>query len=946
MSLVTSMIVLMPCNIALAQPTDGDGGTTGGGVTGGDGSTVSSPITIDGDFSDWAALEQDLPNACISASTDDNALYTGLYKAQFFVNGDSLFFYIEYSNSKQVQEAGTNYVTDMIHIMLHTGGLSTTGTTNYNDEDVWSDLANVRIIGSPRTQFANAYILVYQETDQTWETVQLPVSPISACTPVEEVTNDHAKTEGAIALSLLPVQIEALKVGVIGVETSYVTSGVLPQMSLNPTDGGKIIQPMLSLPWGSSSEPSSGMCGKNVSWTYTPLAKMLQISGRGAMDDFEDAAPDYADFQNDIQYVTVSEGVTYIGSRAFAGMTSLLTASLDSSVTSMGTYVFNNCTTLQYLQLPVHITTIPEGTFYYCSSLQGIEIPADVTSIGEVAFNECSQMEALVCYATTPPTLDANVFDGVPNTVTLYVPAESVTAYQSDQGWSYFTNIQAIPDETQLEDQSGMCGDKINWTLTGKTLTLNGGGEMWDFTPDNPATYAEFMERIDTVIMEGSVTKVSMYAFYHLENMKYIELSEYVDTIDTHAFESCYSLEHITLPNSVRHIGHDAFAYCSGLQSAILPAELKKIPANLFVFCRSLSRLQIPSTVTSIGDNAFYLCAKLQTVALSSELKEIYGGAFGGCTSLSQIQCEAVIPPALIDTADNPVFDNVPSTIPLYVRAKAVPNYQAAEGWNYFENIQPIDGDTLEPTEITVFGITITPGDSTNTDPVDLLGDGTMIYDIEENTLTVNGTEWTVGEEETVAINYTGDAPLTIVLEESSTIIADTIIASTANIVITGEGTLVAEGTVPIIGSPDATITFEANMHVRSLPSAAAVRRRIRDAKFGKKLDETGGPALSGFGSSDFSKVNVSPSGASYGEVPDESHGEAATINALYTLNGQGEKVIVTEFETTLIATGAEDVRERKALDSTKPMYNILGMQVDAKYKGIVVQDGQKYLLQ
>ena len=133
MALVTSMIVLMPSNVALAQPTDGDGGTTGGDVTGGDGSTVSSPISIDGDFSDWAALEQSLPNACVSANTDDNALYTGIYKVQFFVNGDSLFFYIEYSNSNQVQEAGTNYVTDMIHITLHTSVLSTTGTTIIND---------------------------------------------------------------------------------------------------------------------------------------------------------------------------------------------------------------------------------------------------------------------------------------------------------------------------------------------------------------------------------------------------------------------------------------------------------------------------------------------------------------------------------------------------------------------------------------------------------------------------------------------------------------------------------------------------------------------------------------------------------------------------------------------------------------------------------------------
>ena len=750
MSLVTSMIVLLPSHVALAQSTGGDGGTADGDVTGGDGATVSSPITIEGDFSDWAALEKEFPNICVSASTDDNARYTGVNKAQFFVNSDSLFFYIEYTNSKQVQEAGTDYVTDKINIMLHTGGLSTTGMTMFNDEDVWQDLTNVQIAGSPRTQFANANILVYQESTQTWEMVELPVSPICACLPVEEETSDYARIEGAIALSLLQVEIKELKVGVIGVETGNVTSGALPQVSLSPTDGVKIIQPMLSLPWSIAGE----------------------------------------------------------------------------------------------------------------------------------------------------------------------------------------------------EEQSGMCGDKVTWTLIGKTLMLSGGGEMWDFTPDNPATYSKFMERIDTVIMDGSVTKVSKYAFYHLENLKFIALPEFVDTIDIHAFDSCYSLEQITLPKSVRYIGHDAFAYCSGLYSAILPAELQQIPANLFAFCHSLSRVQIPFTVTSIGDNAFYLCGKLPMVALSSELKEIYGGAFAGCTGLQEMQCEAVIPPVLIGTADNPVFDNVPSTIPLYVRAKAVPNYQAAEGWNYFENIQPIAGDTLEPAEITVFGITITPGDSTNTDPVDLLGDGTMIYDIAENTLTFNGTEWTVGAEETVAINYTGDVPLTIVLDKASIIIADTVIASTANIVITGSGTLVVEGTVPIIGTADATITFEANMHVRSLPSAAAVRRRIRDAKFGKKLDETGGPALSGFGSSDFSKVNVSPSGASYGVVPYESHGEAATINALYTLNGQVEKVIVTEFETKLIATGVENARERKALDSTKPMYNILGMQVDAKYKGIVVQDGQKYLLQ
>lgn len=748
MALVTSMIIFMPSNVALAQSTGGDGGTADGVVTGGDGATVSSPITIEGDFSDWAALEKEFPNICVSASSDDNARYTGLYKVLFFANNDSLFFYIEYSDSTQVQEAGTYYVTDMINIMLHTGGLSTTGMTIFNDEDVWQDLTNVQIAGSPRTQFANANILVYQDSTQTWEMIELPVSPISACMPVEEETSDHARIEGAIALRQLPVEIKELKVGVIGVETGNVTSGVLPQVSLSPSDGVKIIQPMLSLPWSIAGE----------------------------------------------------------------------------------------------------------------------------------------------------------------------------------------------------EEQSGMCGDKVIWTLTGKTLMLSGGGEMWDFTPYNPATYSKFMERIDTVIMEGSVTKVSKYAFYHLENLKYIALPEFVDTIDIHAFDSCYSLEHITLPNSVRYIGHDAFAYCSGLYSAILPAELQQIPANLFAFCHSLSRVQIPSTVTSIGDNAFYLCENLPTVALSSELKEIYGGAFAGCTGLKEMQCEAVVPPALVDAENNPVFNNVPSTIPLYVRAKSVKIYQRTEGWNYFENIQPIDGDSLEPTEVTIFGITITPGDSASTNPIDLLGDSTIVYAPADNTLSFNSVDWSVGEDETVAINYTGDEALTIVLNGSSTIMADTVIASTADITITGDGHLVAEGVTPIVGVSYATITFESvNMYVRSVPTPQALRRRIR---YGKKLDENGGPALSGFASADFNKTSVTPPDAEYGKVEMEESAGGGTINALYTVNENGDKVIVTEFTLTANdATGVENMRVRQAFDPTQPMYNVLGIPVDATYKGIVIQNEQTFLL-
>ena len=1171
MALVTSMTVLMPSNTVQAQST------------GGDGSTISLPIAIDGEFNDWTSLEQELPNVCVSASSDDNARYTGLYKVLFFANNDSLFFYIEYSNSKQVQESSTNYFTNSINILLNTDGSSATGEST--ESNVWTDMsaADVMLSGTPRGQFANAVVAVYQGSNQTWETVQLPVSPISACTPVEEATNDHAKIEGAIALSLLPVEPVSLQVGVMSSDGNGERTGALPQVTTNATDGGITLQPMLSVPlsgnsgsetisdeiqgltwtyvpsektlvitgngdmwdseitpgfakykddiktvfvndsvtsvsgnvfsgydslhtvilantvteignnafsdcgslsylalgegvkyilgyafygchslmtltlpgtlegiseyafagctgltsitclgapasldnnvfqnvpstipvlvpddlvsayqeadgWSyftniqaqSSTEPASGMCGKNVSWTYTPLAKMLQINGRGAMDDFEDAAPEYFEYQNNIQYVMVESGVTYVGSRAFAGMTSLLTANLDSSITSMGTYVFDNCTTLQYLQLPQHMTSIPEGTFYSCNALQGIEIPASITSIGGVAFYECSQLQALVCYATTPPTLDANVFDGVPNSIPLYVPAESLSAYRSDQGWSYFTDIQAIPGETSYEDQSGMCGDKVSWELKGRTMTISGGDAMWDYSPESPSAYSEFMERIDTVIIESGVTKVGDYAFSNFSSLTFVALPTglktiggmaflnctaltYVEfpqdltnigdqafrgcenlvvqplpetlfSIGTFAFENCHQLQYLTMPNSVRYIGHDAFAYCSGLQEVLLPELLDEIQPNTFAFCSSLNRVRIPASVTTIGDNAFILCRNLPGIVLPDGVKEIYGGAFSGCSGLQEMQCEAVVPPALVDAEDNPVFNNVPSTIPLYVRAKSVKIYQRTEGWNYFENIQPIDGDSLEPTEVTIFGITITPGDSTSTDPIDLLGDSTIVYDPADNTLSFNGVDWSVGEEETVAINYTGDEALTIVLNDSSTIMADTIIASTADITITGDGHLVAEGVVPIIGVSYATITFDSvNMYVRSVPSPQALRRRIR---YGKKLDENGGPALSGFASADFNKTAITPPDAEYGEVEMEESAGGGTINALYTENENGDKVIVTEFTLTANdETGVENVRVHQAFDPTQPMYNVLGIPVDATYKGIVIQNGQTFLL-
>ena len=72
-------------------------------------------------------------------------------------------------------------------------------------------------------------------------------------------------------------------------------------------------------------------------------------------------------------------------------------------------------------------------------------------------------------------------------------------------------------------------------------------------------------------------------------------------------------------------------------------------------------------------------------------------------------------------------------------------------------------------------------------------------------------------------------------------------------------------------------------------------------------------------------------------------------VNALYVENEYGEKDYLTEFTLTARAgdddTAVRDIKQYRSLDTTAPMYNILGLPVDASYRGIVIQAGHTYLL-
>lgn len=146
-----------------------------------------------------------------------------------------------------------------------------------------------------------------------------------------------------------------------------------------------------------------------------------------------------------LESVVIPDSVTSIGNSSFYGCSSLESVVIPDSVTIIDTSAFSNCSNLTSIKMPSGLTRIGGYAFSNCSNLTSIEIPNNVTDILTSAFSNCSSLTSITCEAITPPTLRSNVFNKVPDTCAIYVPAESVAAYKAANNWSNrAAYIQAI----------------------------------------------------------------------------------------------------------------------------------------------------------------------------------------------------------------------------------------------------------------------------------------------------------------------------------------------------------------------------------------------------------------------------------------------------------------------------------------------------------------------
>lgn len=140
----------------------------------------------------------------------------------------------------------------------------------------------------------------------------------------------------------------------------------------------------------------------------------------------------------------IPNSVKIIGDGAFEDCYALQSIEFGDSVITTELNSFYGCRNLTKVTLGKSLQTIGRYTFYNCDKIESITLPATVTSIGENAFHYCKALKTIISYAVTPPSMPkANSFSDY-TTPILYVPEESLEAYQTTDCWSRFTNIVPI----------------------------------------------------------------------------------------------------------------------------------------------------------------------------------------------------------------------------------------------------------------------------------------------------------------------------------------------------------------------------------------------------------------------------------------------------------------------------------------------------------------------
>lgn len=402
----------------------------------------------------------------------------------------------------------------------------------------------------------------------------------------------------------------------------------------------------------------------NFSGRYVAIAGLEMQSGETELGPIFFGCPTL------VGSVTIPEGVTVIGQRAFAGC-GITNVNIPNSVTTLVGDAFWDCQGLASVNIPDSVKIIGMGAFRNCRNLTSVAIPDGATNVHYDAFFGCTKLQYTDTYYL--PTKSGGTFlcKKIPADATSFNVRGDCVGISSESFWKCQSLASvSIPNSVKTIGENAFkeCTSLTSVTIPG-SVTFMGNHAF------------EGCTGLTTVNLNSGVTYISDYAFLDCTKLTVINCNNgTLTSIGVSAFGGCTSIPFFAIPESVKTIGDAVFQGCTSLASVTIPNSITTISNGAFQFCSSLANINTPEMLITIGAAAFQGCTSLGLFYIPNNVKIIGSSAFLSCTSLGTVYMFPAFSSTLM-ASDS--FLGTPSTLNLYVLGRNLSGWKSVTLTNY-----------------------------------------------------------------------------------------------------------------------------------------------------------------------------------------------------------------------------------------------------------------------
>lgn len=251
----------------------------------------------------------------------------------------------------------------------------------------------------------------------------------------------------------------------------------------------------------------------------------------------------------DIEKLTFSKNLKYVGSQAFTYVHHLKKIELPDSVTSLSENAFIYCTGLEELKLSSSLTKIAGSAFSECYSLKKVIVPEGVKLIERYAFENDQALQEVYLPSTLTKIEHGAFGNCLPLKDICYAGDEeslkNITIDTDDYADDRETIIDKVnfhcdvPVDTYKDLKIDCQNDVLMIDGTGAIPSLSQGG--WSYVKENYAATAT------SVIIGEDVDTVGSYFFEGFTELSHVIISSPAVKIEPNAFNDCASLRNVIL---------------------------------------------------------------------------------------------------------------------------------------------------------------------------------------------------------------------------------------------------------------------------------------------------------------------------------------------------------------------------------------------------------------